>query len=1114
MASFLGTIISSKDNSTFVLNALQLVELLATKLPQVFLASFLREGVVFEIETLAAADLSTKAREEAEAAAAPSDSPAKTEDPEPTTPKASSSLLTEDPATAAILPDLSSSALVNILSGSMPVAGSSTPKKYTVTDPNDANILRARVIGAKRIFNVDGSQENEAALVLDELGALVKRLCVPEATEAELRDTLREIAAQFSNVGQALSSFELLKSGLVDGLLEYVDIDGAVSSNDRRAILYDMFSDTALASPSPLVMLVKRLHESLGRLENFEVETAFGGLNGVGSSSASLARSMRIRLQADEGEDIPKQISSLSVTIQAIALVQALHDYLRPRVADPMYLSGNSALQNMFAAYAASRGGSGSTARLLAALTGAGGIGGAGPRPGSSAAAGSTSAPADTAATGDKKEEKTQRRRSARLSGRPPTDGEEPAPEASAAPPLSASAPEPSALGGLPLGMDFDDEFSDDEYDAEVFEEDMEEELAPPTEKVVNMSMAPDGSRLEAKTPDGTRIATPNQAGNAKAPTSSSTPTRAASYAGAVKAPPTDWHLEFSINGNVLSLEDTIYGAVHKISKTSPSPTNVFSLPVTFKFRRVEGPPPTAKDAPIEAPSPASTSSVLPPVLDASSAVSKILRLLRVVHNLCVDAYDASGRPDAPDEKLFVNNKLTAKLTRQLEETMILASNCLPEWVTELPKHFSFLFPFETRYNFMRSTSFGYGRLIAHWQASQPRNTSSNRRDDNLSHLGRLVRQKVRISRAQLLESCAKVLEVYGTSNGILEVEYFDEIGTGLGPTLEFYSLASKEFARCSLKLWRDEDDTKEGPYVFHPHGLFPAPVLPNEPSVETAGSRLAYFKTLGLFVGRAFLDSRIIDLNLNKVFLKLLLGKPPKKTIGTLKQIDVPLARSLERLQTYLLARKEIEALVSLPPSSRRAKLAALSISGAKLQDLSLDFTLPGYDIELKSGGRMIDVDDSNLEEYLDLVLDKTLGSGVHLFVKAFQEGFSMIFPYQDLQIFSPEELGLLCGNVDEDWSRESELLSIFREAHTNMQRSSNRSRPITATTPIAARLRTSSRSCRRTFPRSVVSSFSLSRARRSSPLADSAMASPHHSLSFASPTSRPSRPTRCCLV
>lgn len=75
-------------------------------------------------------------------------------------------------------------------------------------------------------------------------------------------------------------------------------------------------------------------------------------------------------------------------------------------------------------------------------------------------------------------------------------------------------------------------------------------------------------------------------------------------------------------------------------------------------------------------------------------------------------------------------------------------------------------------------------------------------------------------------------MELYGTSPAILEIEYFDEIGTGLGPTLEFYSLASKEFARRDLGLWRDEDESKPGQHVFHPKGLFPIPMPASEPAV------------------------------------------------------------------------------------------------------------------------------------------------------------------------------------------------------------------------------------------------------------------------------------------
>ena len=125
-----------------------------------------------------------------------------------------------------------------------------------------------------------------------------------------------------------------------------------------------------------------------------------------------------------------------------------------------------------------------------------------------------------------------------------------------------------------------------------------------------------------------------------------------------------------------------------------------------------------------------------------------------------------------------------------------------------VPQHFPFLFPFATRYNFLQSTSFGYARLILKWQSQQSRgqDSSSSRRDAGVGFLGRLQRQQVRISRNHILESAMKVFELYGSSSSILEVEYFEEVGTGLGPTLEFYSLTSREFARKDLKVLHLKD--------------------------------------------------------------------------------------------------------------------------------------------------------------------------------------------------------------------------------------------------------------------------------------------------------------------
>ena len=216
----------------------------------------------------------------------------------------------------------------------------------------------------------------------------------------------------------------------------------------------------------------------------------------------------------------------------------------------------------------------------------------------------------------------------------------------------------------------------------------------------------------------------------------------------------------------------------------------------------------------------------------------------------------------------------------------------MPDWALDLPQHFPFLFPFATRYSFLQSTSFGYARLILKWQSQQSRGQDSSRRDDGVGFLGRLQRQKVRISRKHILESAMKVFVLYGSSSSILEVEYFEEVGTGLGPTLEFYSLVSKEFARRDLKIWRDEDSMKTGVYVFHPCGLFPAPISPQDIANDGGQKRTHIFRVIGQFVAKALLDSRIIDMSFNKVFVRLALGEEVPLTLDTLKVCRHPIRR------------------------------------------------------------------------------------------------------------------------------------------------------------------------------------------------------------------------------
>lgn len=84
-----------------------------------------------------------------------------------------------------------------------------------------------------------------------------------------------------------------------------------------------------------------------------------------------------------------------------------------------------------------------------------------------------------------------------------------------------------------------------------------------------------------------------------------------------------------------------------------------------------------------------------------------------------------------------------------------------------------------------------------------------------------------------------------------------------------------------------------------------------------------------------------------------------------------------------------------------------------------------------LQAGGRDISVTSDNVDQYIQEVLDAIIGKGAVLQAQAFREGFSKVFPITDLQAFSADELVMLFGNGDEDWSPESasflHLMIIF---------------------------------------------------------------------------------------
>ncbi|KAJ4985328.1 ubiquitin-protein ligase [Stagonosporopsis vannaccii] len=1090
-ASFLASIFSQQDHPTLVTYALQAAELLLKRLESIYRYQFYREGVIAEISVLASRPTKTLEVRTKEA------KPAGVVEalPEP-----SVSNSNQDAEVEGIdLMDVEVRSEENDDDddddeddGDEEHDGngedqddddddddsSSSSDQNPPPLPNVDDIITLR---AKKFIEVhekdsDRPVRDKAAAVLDDLKTLVRDL-----REYELQDNSDRYSELFTRLAkyfqgdalESITSYELKSSKVVDVLLDVFSTETPVNGIDPRSLFLEAFmgvsnknkvKTASSASPAtPFSVLVSKLQDLLSRSEHFEVITVHqNSYDGRGSAANMLAKQLRLKLVAEDDSGIPKSYRNIMVSIHAIATFKALDDYLRPRMHVAADRPRGSRTRDQFAAYA----------QALAE--------GRAPPPPETPNE-STSRPSKKSSSSKSKlnedseagpssasREKTRRSSRRQQTQPPPPPPPPPAPKAH-----SSSSQDPLECADEERLSDQESLGDNAALNAIVdeLEEELENELEDaldndePDPSAVSVEVASTG-KATARKEDGTRIATPTPGTPSAKPSDRlSTPAsrltallqdkalqRSLSYAAAIQSTPQDWHIEFSVNDQPISSDTTIYRVVHfnQAQATDVSQRTVWNAIHTIKFKRVAGPPPSEASAQTPPPEYKVEVQAMPASLDNHPITSGILRLLNLLHSLNSHLDDVLSdnkdqiKLNAEPLSQFVNTKLTAKLNRQLEEPLIVASNCLPSWSEDLARFYPFLFPFESRHLFVQSTSFGYSRCMTRWQNTQNANdTRNDRHRDERPFLGRLQRQKVRISRSRILESAMKVMQLYGHSPSVLEVEYFEEVGTGLGPTLEFYSTVSREFSKKKLKIWRENDSSGTDEYAFGKRGLFPAPMSAQQAASEDGEKKLEMFKVLGKFVARSMLDSRIIDVSFSPTLFRLSDSSSTAITpsLATIRTVDEDLAKSLRLLKRFADAKRQIDLDQDKTEAQRREAAQSIRFQDCTVEDLALDFTLPGYpSIELIENGAHTAVTIDNVGLYVDTVVDLTLGSGVKRQIDAFGAGFSEVFPYSALRAFTPDELVMLFGRNDEDWSLETLMDSIKADHGYNLDSKSVR--------------------------------------------------------------------------
>ncbi|KAJ3299339.1 Ubiquitin fusion degradation protein 4 [Borealophlyctis nickersoniae] len=1055
--------------------------------------------------------------------------------------------------------------------------------------------------------------EGQKGNVLDELRLLAEalrgeRVTLPFDEDDDtglMLPVLRRIAEHFAGTkgvdgGAGITGFEILESGIMDGMSGYLTQPGKgdivppeAAGREKyatplaarlRAFLHVFINgptpDRKMRNhhvPNALRRLVQRLQESLSRTERFDVASAvpsstssfydgsgsfygsYGSLYGIPRGEASnpslqLARTLKLKLVAEDPDNVPKAFAAVIVSVHAVATYKAIEDYLKPRVSEKK-------------------------ANASAADAGT--------------SAGSTSAGGGTEET--KEDTKAGAEQGAGSSSETAESAEKPTVDADGDVTMaeaSESAPGEGESRVLEHDHDHDSGEDDDvgDYDDDDDDDMEEDQFANVGDLLLHSEEAQRRRRRAGSVGQGDAGSNPAASGSTNAsgdtsarrdsvidvrtdtpPSGSSAPTESGSAATAStppalsagasttspsKASPSksyaaaaatsmNYSIEFSIGGQVVSRDSTIFGSVYKHEQTRNPGTvpQVWNRVHEVKYKKVEKQaegehqPSVANGANGRPESPERKKRVdshlavklpfqteMPSGISLDTAPGKILHLLRLLHGLNsrwaevytdydADVMGASGEPsllegsqpairkavtstDIPisvsalPASMFANNKLTAKLNRQLDEPLIVAAHVLPDWCASLAREFSFLVPFETRLVYLQSTSFGYSRSMTRWQQQNQSGAggggagSGRGGPNDPPVLGRTARQKVRIQRTRMIDSMMRVMELYGSAQALLEVEFFDEVGTGLGPTLEFYATVCKEVRkrkgvmvggaggvveRC--KVWRDDDgvagekkkdvkgkgkaakengvdtvDTEE--YLNPALGLFPAPISKEEATMDKGKRTLDLFKSLGTFVAKALLDSRIVDLPFSPIFLEMVVGEEEEeesaaeKALGPagrkgaefhlLRHVDPALYISLLDLKKFVHAKAAIEADTTLSATQRQAQLANIAVKGACVEDLCLDFTLPGYPhLELIPNGREANVTLDNVAEYVDRVVQFTVGDGVRRQVEAFRKGFDRVFPVTDLRSFSVQELAILVGgSEEEDWSYDT-LIDAIKADH-----------------------------------------------------------------------------------
>ncbi|KAJ2675579.1 hypothetical protein IWW42_001001 [Coemansia sp. RSA 1085] len=206
------------------------------------------------------------------------------------------------------------------------------------------------------------------------------------------------------------------------------------------------------------------------------------------------------------------------------------------------------------------------------------------------------------------------------------------------------------------------------------------------------------------------------------------------------------------------------------------------------------------------------------------------------------------------------------------------------------------------------------------------------------------------------------------------------------GVSREFFFLLSHEMFNPSYCL-----------FEYSAHDTYTLQINPHS---NINPEHLNYFRFIGRTMGLAIFHRRFLDAFFTSSFYKMILKKPI--TLEDMQSVDADIYRSLK----WTLEND--------------------------VTDMGFTFTVDDdkfgerVEVELKPGGKDIDVTEENKKEFVQLSVQYRVCDRIKEQFEAFQAGFHELIPEDLVQVFDERELELLIGGLAEidlnDWKKHTD--------------------------------------------------------------------------------------------